>query len=178
MFNFKLFNLISNSKGNLMDIFLLKGYDYSTFYLKSFIRQNQCYLILSFTLSSAMLFSQEEINREKILLRTDNVQGVSVEVNDYDDYESRVLNIVKSNFSEFNDFELQRLELMRKNPYSKEQLDLLDETIDEFAISKGFSFASITSTGTYREFSEHQIKSYKHVEELEKMGVGRSNNRQ
>lgn len=125
-----------------------------------------------------MLFSQKEMNKQNFLLQPQNAQSVSEKLNEDVSSESGVLNLIKANFSEFNDFELQRLKLMRQNPNSKEQVDLLDKTIDEFAISKGFSLASITSTRTYREFSEHQLKSFKYEEEREKMGVRKSNNRQ
>lgn len=146
--------------------------------MKSLIPQNQIFLIFLFTLSSAMLFSQKEMNKQKFLLQPQNAQSVSEKLNEDVSSESGVLNLIKANFSEFNDFELQRLKLMRQNPNSKEQVDLLDKTIDKFAISKGFSLASITSTRTYREFSEHQLKSCKYEEEREKMGVRKSNNRQ
>ena len=145
--------------------------------MKSLIPQNQCFLIFLFTLSSVMLFSQNEINKEKILLLPQNHANVTESISDDDASEGEVIKLIKTNFSEFNDFELQRVKLMSQNPNTKEQVDLLDKTIDEFALSKGFSLVSITSTGTYRKFSEHQIKSYKYEEEREKAGLRKSNNR-
>jgi hypothetical protein len=145
--------------------------------MKPLISPIQFILIFLFTASSVILFSQKEMNEERILLLPQNDKSTSESINDDEDSESEVLKLIKAYFSKFNDFELQRLKLISQNPNSKEMVDLLDKSIDEFAISKGFSLVSITSTGTYRDFSEHQIKSYKYVEEREKIGVRKSNNR-